>query len=392
MLRNFLKIIVFLISTSVLFFSCKTSQQPQGAFEYVYQVPEQTSDGWETASLTESGISQDYLVRLMNRLGNHQGHLIHSIVIARYGKLVFDEYFAGYTHPTIGSNPINYTRETVHVLSSATKSYTSALLGIAISHGFIQDVNQKVFDFFPELASLNIGQKSDMTIEHMITMSPGLHWDQITYPILDERNDIALMQRAADPWEMYLSRPLDTVPGEAFLYSEGSLNVVGEIIKRASGIRLDQFAEQYLFTPLGINQHWWYLVKPSIGFIWASGDLRQRPRDMAKFGQLYLQEGLWQGEQLIPTEWVEAAARQHFTFTPPFWSLEWGMVGYSYAWWPKSSDYGPGAFAASGWGGQDIIVLPAFDLVAVFTGGAYYQNALLNSHDIMVQYILPALN
>ena len=102
--------------------------------------------------------------------------------LAKGGKLVFEEYFAGFTHPTIGESAINFNKNSWHVLSSATKSYTSALLGIAIKHGFVKDVNQKVLDFFPELVTLNTGQKSDLTIEHMITMSSGLQWDQTTIP------------------------------------------------------------------------------------------------------------------------------------------------------------------------------------------------------------------
>jgi len=386
MFRDFFKILILLFTIFFLF-SCQS-----GTSEYTYQIPEQINDGWETASLADVGINQDYLVDLMNRLRGYKHHRVHSILIVRYAKLVFEEYFAGFTHPTIGAKAIEYDRETFHVLSSVTKSYTSALLGIAIKKGFIQNVKQKVFDFFPELTHLNTGQKSDMTIEHMITMSSGLQWDQTTYPILDDRNDIALIQRASNPWEMYLSRPMDTVPGEAFLYSEGSINVVGEIIKRASNIRLDHFAEQFLFTPLGIDRHWWYLVRPDTGWIWASGDLRQLPRDMAKFGQLYLQKGKWNGQQIIPPEWVNLAAKKHFTFSPPFEGLQWGLVGYGYAWWIKSSEYGTGAFAAWGWGDQFIMVLPAFDLVAVFTGGSYYQDPILSSHDIMIEYILPALD
>jgi CubicO group peptidase (beta-lactamase class C family) len=384
MIRYHLK--TALLFLGVLFYSCST-----GTDDYTYRIPEQTDDGWETASLTEVGMNQEYLVNLINKLNNYQNHRVHSILIVRYGKLVFEEYFSGLSHPTIGSQPIDFDSETLHVLSSVTKSYTSALLGIAIKRGFIQDVDQKVFDFFPELHSLNSGQKSQLTIKHMITMSSGLQWDQTTYPILDERNDIALMQHAPNPWEMYLSRSLDTIPGEEFLYSEGSINVVGEIIKRASGLRLDRFAEQYLFTPLDIDRHWWYLVKPEIGFIWASGDLRQRPRDMARFGLLYLQDGKWNGEQILSPEWIEDTAQKYFTFVPPFGSLEWGLVGYGYAWWIKSSDYGLGSYAAWGWGDQFIIVMPEFDLVVVFTAGSYYNNPIWSSHDIMLQYILPAL-
>jgi CubicO group peptidase (beta-lactamase class C family) len=386
MRRIHLTKLIPLFITIIFLFSCNTTSD-----EYTYQIPEQTNDGWETASLESVGINPDYLVDMMNRLNNYTQHRVHSILIIRQGKLVFEEYFSGLAHPTIGSYPIDFDRETWHVLSSVTKSYTSALLGIAINKGFIQDVNQKVFDFFPELAHLNNGQKRDLSIEHMITMSSGLEWDQTTYPILDERNDISQIQRAENPWDWYLGKPLVTLPGEAFLYSEGCINVVGEIIKRASGIRLDKFAEQYLFTPLGINRHWWYLVRSDTGWIWASGDLRQLPRDMAKFGQLYLQKGKWNGQQIVPSQWVNQSAERHYTFNAPFWSLDWGMNGYGYAWWIKKPEYGEGAFCATGWGDQSIMVLPSFDLVAVFTGGSYYQNPILSSHQMMIEYILPAI-
>jgi CubicO group peptidase (beta-lactamase class C family) len=370
----------------LLFMSCQS-----GPDDYTYQVPEQIGDGWETASLSDVGMDPQCLADMINKLNNYGEHRVHSILVVRQGKLVFEEYFSGLSHPTIGSQPMDFDRHTLHVLSSATKSYTSALLGIAIREGFIEDENQKVFDFFPELAHLETGNKKNLTLKHMITMSSGLQWDQTTYYLLDERNDIAQMQHADNPWEMYLSRPLVTVPGETFLYSEGSINLIGEVIRRASGIRLDRFAEQYLFNPLGIQQHWWYLVNEDIGFIWASGDLRQRPRDMARFGLLYLREGQWNGQQLIPRQWVERSAQKYFTFTPPFWSLDWGLVGYGYAWWIKSSEYGRGAYCAVGWGDQCIMVIPEHDLVTVFTAGAYDRDPILSSHDLMVRYILPSL-
>jgi CubicO group peptidase (beta-lactamase class C family) len=382
---------IFFVLFLSMFLSVSCSVDTDETIVYVYQVPERTGDGWETASLNDVGIDQEPFINLMNLLLNRENHLVHSILIVRYGKLVFEEYFDGLTHPTIGASPIRFDKDTWHVLSSVTKSYTSALLGIAIEKGYVHDIHQKVFDFFPELASLNTGQKANITIKHMLTMSSGLRWDDTTYPILDPRNDIGQFQAADNPWEMYLSRPLESVPGEEFLYSDASINVVGEIIRRSSGIRLDHFAEQFLFTPLGIGRHWWYVVKPDMGFVWASGDLRQLPRDMAKFGQLYLNRGNWRGEQIIPPEWVDVSTREYFSFSPPFWSLNMGMDGYSCGWWVRSDVYGFGAYSATGWGEQYIIVMPAFDLVAVFTGGSYYEQPLLNAHQIMVQYILPAL-
>lgn len=382
---------IFFICCVSIFLLVSCSTESNETAEYVYRVPEQTGDGWEIASLTEVGLDQQPFVDMMNRLLNWDGHLVHGILIVRHGKLAFEAYFGGLTHPTIGASPIQYSKDTWHVLSSVTKSYTSALLGIAIEKGYINDIHQKVSDYFPELSAIVTGDKANITIEHMITMSSGLPWDDTTYPILDPRNDIGRFQSASDPWEWYLGRPLESVPGENFLYSDASTNVVGEIINRASGIRLDRFAEQFLFTPMGITRHWWYVVKPDTGFVWASGDLRQLPRDMAKFGQLYLDGGKWNGRQIVPSDWVNLSTGEYFSFELPFWSLGMGMDGYAYGWWLKSDAYGSGAYAASGWGEQYIIVCPAHNLVAVFTGGAYDGPAPISAHQIMVQYILPAI-
>jgi CubicO group peptidase (beta-lactamase class C family) len=331
-------------------------------------------------------MDQDRIVDLINLIRGTPRHRIHGIVIAVQGSLVLEEYFDGLTHPTIGADPISYDRDTWHVLSSTTKSFTSALLGVAIDHGFITGVDEPVSQFFPEIPELSEFPKSEITLENMITMSSGLQWDQTTYPILDSRNDIAGIQRAADPWRFYLSRPLVTAPGTQFLYSEASINVVGEVIKRTGGLRLDQFAQQYLFEPLGIQQHWWFVVRPAIGFVWASADLRLRPRDMAKFGQLYLQGGEWQGEQVVPQEWIEASVTARFTFS----ETRQGDVGYGYAWWIPNEAHAAGAFAARGWGAQEIVVIPERDMVVAVTGGAYYDDPIMWPHELIEGYILPA--
>jgi CubicO group peptidase (beta-lactamase class C family) len=353
---------------------------------WVYRPPEQVDDGWETESLAEVGMDEGLLIDLMNLIRGTPHHRIHSIVIAVGGGLVLEEYFDGLTHPTIGEEPISYDRDTWHVLSSTTKSFTSALLGIAIDRGYIPGVDQPISEFFPEIPELSQPPKSDLTLEHMITMSSGLQWDQTTYPILDSRNDIARMQRASDPWQFYLSRPLVSTPGSRFLYSEGSINVVGEVIKRASGLRLDHFAEQYLFEPLGIEQHWWAVIRSDIGFVWASGDLRLRPRDMARFGQLYLQGGEWHGQQIVPQQWVEASVVARFTFP----ETPYGDVGYGYAWWVPNQAHGPGAFAARGWGNQEIIVIPEHEMVVAVTGGAYYEYPFMFPHEIIEEWVLPS--
>ncbi|UCC84184.1 MAG: serine hydrolase [Gemmatimonadota bacterium] len=357
-----------------------------GPPDYVYRVPEQVDDGWETASLADVGMDPASLENLMNRLRDTPRHLVHGIVIVVNNKLVFEEYFSGFTHPTYGEVPVTYHRERKHCLSSVAKSVTATLLGIAIGEGFIASADERVFDFFPELADLDVGQKSEITLKHLVTMSAGLEWDEWTYPIGDPRND--LMKWLSYPGDLVrfvLERPVVTDPGTQFNYSGGSTNVLGEVVARAGSLRLDHFSQEYLFTPLGITDFSWWVLRPD--FVYASGDVSLRLRDMAKLGQLYLQGGVWEGEQILPPEWVEASASRYFTFTTP-WH---GHQGYSYGWWPMTAQYGAGAYAASGWGEQAIIVLPEYDMVAVFTGGAYWAAPLLTYDELMRLYVLPAI-
>jgi CubicO group peptidase (beta-lactamase class C family) len=354
---------------------------------WIYSRPEQTDDGWETASMTEVGMDSASLEGLVNLLHRTPDHLVHGILVVRHGKLVFEKYFDGIVHPTLGTYPVAYGRETPHVQSSATKSFTSALLGIAIDKGWILGLDQRVSDFFPEFPWLAEGEKGTLTLRHMITMSAGLEWDQTSHPILDPLNDIAVFQRSPDPWEMYFSRRLLVAPGTVFDYSEACINVVGEAIKRATGKRLDHFAEEYLFDPLGVEDPWWYLVWGHQDWIWASGDLRVRPRDMAKLGQMYLSGGRWKGEQIVSADWVAQSG-------VPFHAWERdgrGRAGYGLAWWVMAPELGSGAYTASGWGDQTILVLPEHDMVVVNTGGSYYDAPYLRSHQIAEAYVLPSI-
>ena len=179
-------------------------------------------------------------------------------------------------------------------------------------------------------------------------------------------------------------------PGSVFNYSGGNTNLIGNIIQKASGFRLDAFANAYLFDSLGITESWWWVVRPD--FVYASGDIALCPRDMAKFGQLFLQNGTWEGEQIVPEEWVTSSATPWTVFSSSHWASRYfGASGYSYGWWPKSEAYGQGAYAAIGWGGQEIIIMPEYNMVVVFTGGSYWDAPLLNPHEMMISYILPSI-
>jgi CubicO group peptidase (beta-lactamase class C family) len=380
-----------LISIYCALISCDENRVTEPVGGYQYSVPEQNDDGWETASLLSVGMTENHLVNLMNRLNELSEHRLHSLLIVKNGKLVFEEYFLGDKF-----NLAQYTGETgfdkndTHNLCSATKSFTSALIGIAIDKGFIQSVNQKVFDFFPEYSNLltTAPEKQNITLEHLLTMRSGLEWDDETYPYYDPRNDMYRLFNSSDPIRYILSKDLIETPGAHYTYRNCNTNVLGEIVRKASGQRLDIFARNNLFSKLGITSYEWQRLPNNV--IFCSGDLRLRPRDMAKFGQLFLNGGTWEGEQVISQQWVE-------TSTQKFTSLYnwWGDVdGYGYQWWQWENIYGVNynAYMASGWGGQWIVVCPDMNTVVITTAGNYYTNELMPVQTILVNYILPSLS
>ncbi|MGD2069184.1 MAG: serine hydrolase [Gemmatimonadota bacterium] len=362
--------------------------------EWVYRRPEDVGDGWETGLLQVHGMDPAPLVGLVNLLRDTDDHLVHGIVIVRDGRLLFESYFPG-----IQRTPrelVQFDRDVPHNLASTTKSITSALQGIAIDQGFISSVHAVVSDFFPEFPWMREGEKAGITLEHMVTMSSGLEWDQQSQPILSSANDIHVFQASPTPWEEYLGRPVVTPPGRVMNYSEGSINVVGEVVRRASGMSTEAFSQRYLFGPLGIVDFSWPII--ATRWTWTGGDLRLTPRDMARFGQLYLQGGVWEGERLVSAEWVARAARPYHVFDATsspheqYQREHFGCDGYSYAWWTLDADvFGEGAYTSLGWGDQRIVVLPAWDMVVAFTGGSHFDPPLLTSHEILTGYVLEAV-
>ena len=343
--------------------------------------PGQTSDGWQTASLSDVGIDEEPLGRLVESIHDGTFENVHSVLVVRDGKLVFEQYFDGYAwnydDEQFRGDAVEFDADTLHNLASVTKSFTSALIGIAVDHGFIQGVDETMFSFFPEYAHLEDEEKARITLEHLLTMTSGLEWNEMAYPYSSTRNDLVQLFMVSDPIAYILSKPVVAEPGTNWYYCGGGTNILGEVIRQSTGSRMDDFAAEYLFAPLGITDYEWDHINADM--IHASGNLRLRPRDMAKFGLLYLNGGVWQGERIVSQEWVEASTR------------EW-VDGYGYQWWLQTYRSGGAsvdAFLASGWGGQHIIVFPSLDMVLVFTGGNYVTPNPVD--DMVTDFILPAV-
>ena len=366
------KILVVLLFLSFIFSGCT------GKARNSFHTPEETGDGWSVTALEDAGLKSAPLAELVNTLTNADSHLIHSILIAKDGKLVFEEYFRG--RKFLGEY-IQFTRDNLHFQASVSKSVTSIAFGIAADKGLIGDVSQSICGFFSDHQAFIDEERKEIQVRHLLTMSSGLSWDEWSYPYTDDRNDVGMLFKQSDPVGFILSKPLLNKPGGRFFYNSGSTNLMGQIVGDRSGTRLDRFIDEFLFTPLGITDYLWDIL--SNDMVFASGGLYLRPRDMAKIGQLYLDKGVWEGKRIVSEEWVDASTIGYVE-TP-----EGGSYGYQ--WW--ISKFGRGdvpAFSARGWGGQYIYVIPSSRMVVVINGGGYYQSPLFSDYSIINNYILKA--
>ena len=397
--QKWFDLLLFILVCGYAITSCQTRSCSEAAnvAAYEYQIPPQTDDGWETASLSDVRMNQTLIADMMNLLRSRNDHSIHGIVIVRSDKLVFEEYFPGNDLDIVGRLALvyrNFDRNTLHYQASATKSFTSALLGIAIDKGLVADVNQPILPFFPEQSRYSDSMKERILIAHCLAMCSGFPWDESSYPYDDSRNNMTAFLFSSDPFGYLLSRSLYTSPGTQFLYNSGDTNILGEIVRRTSGERLTDFADQYLFRPLRIRTYTWVRLQYAPEVTFASGGLYLLPRDMAKLGQLYLREGVWKGSRIVSAEWVRASVKESISL-PASIMQSFHANGYGYQWWLETFRGGSlKAYSARGWGNQYIVVLPGMDMVVVFTGGAYYQSvrdARLQYYSLIENYILPSL-
>lgn len=317
---------------------------------------------------------------------------IHSVLIAKNGSLVYDEYFDGVDQnwgKELGE--IKFTDSTLHDVRSVTKSIVSTLMGIAIKKGLITSESQKVSDFFPD-REFN-GMKKNWTIEHFLTMKTGLDWNE-KIPYSNPKNDEIQMTYSKDPINFILSKKLLNEPGLEFNYSGGATQILSAIIENASGMSIAEFAEQNLFGPLEINEYEWNKFSywgGSENYSAASG-LRLLPKDMLKIGLLYRNNGLWDGRQVLNNDWIENAFKQHVEFKSDF--LENDGYGYQFwVWADKISNQMINFKQANGNGDQNIYWDLENDIIVIVTAGNYnnFNNIKNNSIVMLKQHIYPAL-
>jgi CubicO group peptidase (beta-lactamase class C family) len=350
--------------------------------EYDYDIPVATDDGWSCASLTDVDIDEVKITECIRRIRNGDYQDIHSLLIVKDGKLVLEEYF-GAQGKICGPFVNQVFRDRVQMLASVTKSVNSILIGIAQEQGFIKELDAPAFELFPEYAKLIKDGKEQIQLQHLLTMSAGLRWNELIVPSASPQNDAQAMHRSADLIRYCLEKPMAQKPGERFVYHTGLSVILGEILKRAVGISADKFAEQNLFQPLGISAYKW---SKSQGDLLDTGSgLALRSRDMAKLGQLFLNNGKWEGKQIVSEKWVKESTQPHIK-TP--------SGAYGYQWWLRSfeiNDRPIDSFYAIGNAGQFIVVISQLEMVIVSTAQNYDNDWSGRFYEMMRSYILPAV-
>jgi CubicO group peptidase (beta-lactamase class C family) len=362
-----------------------TAQQPASARS---ARPPSLNDGWKTADADSLGLDPGGLDPLTTAIRAWPELNVHAILIERSGRLIYEEYFEGFDErwgTPLGR--ITMSRERIHDLRSVTKSVISALAGIAVGEGAIRSLDQPVVEWFPEYEDLNTPERRRMTLAHVLGMTSGLEWnEEISYA--DPRNDEIRMTRHAQPLRYALSRPFVHEPGAEFNYNGGMTHVFAGVIERATKSSIESYAWTKLFQPLGIDTVEW--IGDLAGMPAAASGLRLRPRDLAKFGSLYLHAGKWNDRQVLPAEWVDRSTRRNFRF-----NRSPGEFGYSYFWWYTCLPTPRGlieARAAIGNGQQRVFVLPGLDMVVTILSGRYNDfSAGTLGTKILRDYVIPAV-
>ena len=309
-----------------------------------------TLDEWPVSTPEEQGLDLDLVAELYYNAS--QLETIYSLLVFKNGYLVAEDYFND-------GAPDKQSK-----IQSVTKSITSALVGIAIEEGCIESVDQKMMNFFPELKNqITDPRKNEITIQQMLQMRAGYPWEESTPELME-------LLFSGFHNDTLVHVPLVRDPGSDSEYSNLTSHILGMIVARACGTDLKSFAIEHLFGPLGIEPGFWQQDWDGnyLGF----ADLDLSSTDLAKFGLLYLNEGKYNGKQIVPAKWVEESLQGYSKKT---WKYRvgpnWKANEYGYQWWSiKAGNYRYNM--AWGHGGQQIILIDELDLMVVLLADALY--------------------
>jgi len=312
--------------------------------------------------------SSDTAERLAALVQSGKAPGLHALLLSQRGKLVFEHYGQG-PDERLGAplGDVVFGPDVLHDLRSVSKSVVGLAYGIALADGKVPPPEAKLYAQFPEYADLAAQPGRDkLTIHHLLSMTLGFDWDELTIVYGDPRNGETAMEAAPDRYRFILERPIIGEPGVKWTYCGGATALLGRLIARGTGETLPAYCRRVLFDPLGFGPSDWRVGHD--GEPRAASGARLLPRDLVKIGQLMLAGGSWNGRSVVPTDWVTRV-------TTPVVPISFGRH-YGYHWY--MGDFATAQplhwFGGVGWGGQYLFVVPARDLVVVIHCGNYQRS------------------
>ena len=346
---------------------------------YQYRTPLNTGDGWATAPADTVGMSTADLQSLVQSILDTKTDslitpYIHSVLVARQGKLVLEEYFYG------------YHADRVHDLRSASKTITALLAGQAFDAVAGFDSGSPVYQQFtkPIPQDESTPHRSALRASHLLSMSSGFDCDDNNDNSPGNENTMQEQAAELDWWEYTLALPMTAKPGSQGSYCSGGINLLGGLISKVQDTSLQTLFFQGLAEPLSISRY--HMNLDPMGRGYAGGGLRMRPRDFLKIGQVLANQGRWQDTQIVSAEWIEQMLQSHTSI--------YADGDYGYGIWTGTLPYRGESipvYSATGNGGQLLIVIPSLEMVVGFTGGNYgdFRTWIQWREQLVPDFILP---
>lgn len=307
---------------------------------------------------------------------------LHSVLIIHKGEILAERHYAG--DDEHWGRPLKdrqHGPDTLHDLRSVSKSIVGLLYGIALSEGLVPGLDEPVIGQFPEYPDLvNDPQRRKILVRHVLSMKMGTEWNE-DLPYTDPANSEIAMERAEDRYRFVLDRPMVNEPGDWWTYNGGATALAARLITIGAGMPIDEYAQKKLFSPLGIEDSHW--TAGADGVPAAASGLRLNIHDLAKIGRMILNDGQWEGAQIVPAEWLKAS------FTP-YSNLQSGLR-YGFFWWLAPQGDPPVSVAGFGNGGQRLSISKQNDMVVtVFAGNYNDAEAWRIPVKILTDFAIPA--
>jgi CubicO group peptidase (beta-lactamase class C family) len=361
---------------------------------------------WTKAAPAAVGVDAAKLAAFDADLASGKYGLVDSLLVIRCGKQAFQRSYAHdygkiYGDHAKTAGPLNhdvkgeynyfspefhpyYRGSDLHTMQSVSKTVTSITMGAAMQRKeFSADLDAPIWKYFEGYHVANLDdRKRRITLRHLLTMTAGLEWHE-DLPYDDPKNSADVMEATHDWVQYVIDQPIAAEPGKVFVYNSGVTQLLSHIFKKVTGKNVDEYAAEYLFRPLGMGYHWKH--SPT-GLADTEGGLYLSSPDLARIGFLFLKNGAWEGKQIVPAEWIKLSVTPHVATGEGGWK-------YGFQWWLMPNPQSPErwVWAAHGFGGQQLLIVPEQELIAVFTGWDILPSSSEPKHD-QLERVLAALS